>query len=148
MILLRERVFANAMNENEVLRIRIGLKFNDWCPYKKTMWTYRNTEWIYTQRKTDVWRQRQRLELCSPAQGTPGLQATTRRHDRHTACLSPQSTALLSPWLLTSSLHNYGRINDHLAYLICYPALGNKYKYQVHVRIWSNRIFYTRLVGM
>ena len=77
-----------------------------------------------------------------------GLRATTRRQDRHTACLSPQSMALLSPWLLTSSLHNYGRINDHLAYLICYPALGNKYKYQVRVRIWSNRIFHTWLVGM
>ena len=29
---------------------------------------------------------------------------------------------LLSPWLLTSSLLNYGRINYHLVYLICYHS--------------------------
>lgn len=53
-ILLRKRVSADAVNENTVIRIRIGLKFNDWSPYK-TMWTY--TEWIYTQRKTAISRQ-------------------------------------------------------------------------------------------
>lgn len=118
-ILLRKRVSADAVNENKVIRIRIGLKFNDWYPYK-TMWTY--TEWIYTQRKTAISRQRQRLELCSHNTRTPGLLATTRRQDRHVECFFPQSTALLSPWLLTSSLHNYGRINYHLVYLICYHS--------------------------
>lgn len=75
-ILLRKRVFANAINENEVIRIRTGLKFNDWYPYKKTIWTYTSG---YMHRGRQPYEDRGRdWSYAATTQGAPGLLATTK----------------------------------------------------------------------